>query len=273
MRSLTLALSIFANGALAAPEVLTDIAPVQAIVADVMGELGQPNLLLPPDVDAHHYALRPSDAHRLGQAEAIIWIGPQMTPWLTKSLDSLASETPRLALATSDDPHLWLDPAMAAAAATDIAAWLSDIDPQNADQYGANAETAAARYMSLMADIDAGIAPVRDRTILWPHDGYRFFERAFGLTSAGAIANTHAHEPGPAHIAELRDLVHNGGVDCVLLDAEINETWLTPVLEGATVKTGAIDPLGVGLPTGQGFYPSLIRQMGAAITDCLTPPT
>ena len=38
-----------ASPALAVPNVLTDIAPINALVSEVMGDLGTPALLLPPN--------------------------------------------------------------------------------------------------------------------------------------------------------------------------------------------------------------------------------
>ena len=42
------------------PQVVTDIPPVQALTAQVMGTLGTPVLLLAKGADEHDFALRPS---------------------------------------------------------------------------------------------------------------------------------------------------------------------------------------------------------------------
>ena len=72
--------------------VVADIAPVHALVAQVMGETGAPDLLLPPDTSPHAASLRPSDARRLSAADVVVWVGPELTPWLEKSLTSLAPD-------------------------------------------------------------------------------------------------------------------------------------------------------------------------------------
>lgn len=68
------------------PVVVTDIAPVHAMVAMVMGDLGQPVLLLDRGGDAHDFQLRPSQARAVAEADAVIWTGPGMSPWLTDAL-------------------------------------------------------------------------------------------------------------------------------------------------------------------------------------------
>ncbi|MDP5084334.1 MAG: zinc ABC transporter substrate-binding protein [Yoonia sp.] len=80
------------------PRVITDIAPIHSLTAQVMGDLGTPDVLLPPGADPHDFALRPSDAARLGEADLVIWVGDGLTPWLEEPLDTLAPEARKLSL-------------------------------------------------------------------------------------------------------------------------------------------------------------------------------
>ncbi|MFN4130218.1 MAG: zinc ABC transporter substrate-binding protein [Paracoccaceae bacterium] len=84
------------------PRVVTDIPPVHAITAQVMGELGQPVLLLDRGANAHNYQLRPSQAASLADAGLVIWIGPEMTPWMDRALDGLSPDVPRLGLLAAE---------------------------------------------------------------------------------------------------------------------------------------------------------------------------
>jgi zinc transport system substrate-binding protein len=93
------AFSLLPSVALAdVPRVVTDIAPIHSLTAQVMGDLGQPDVLLPPGADPHDYALRPSDAERLGAADLVIWVGESLTPWLEEPLETLAPQAPRFEL-------------------------------------------------------------------------------------------------------------------------------------------------------------------------------
>jgi zinc transport system substrate-binding protein len=75
-----------------APRVAADIAPVHGLVARVMEGVGTPELVGQPGGSPHHYAMRPSEARALEQADAVFWIGRQLTPWLEGAVDSLASD-------------------------------------------------------------------------------------------------------------------------------------------------------------------------------------
>lgn len=94
-----------------APRVATDIAPVQSIVARVMAGVGTPGLVIPPGASPHGYALRPSEARALQDADLVVWVGPILTPWLADPIDTLAPDAVHLAL--EDAPGVRLLPARA----------------------------------------------------------------------------------------------------------------------------------------------------------------
>lgn len=80
------------------PRVVTDIPPVHALVSQVMGDLGTPDLLLEPGASEHDFQLRPSQAAGLADAELVVWIGPELTPWLDRALEGLGEDSARLGL-------------------------------------------------------------------------------------------------------------------------------------------------------------------------------
>ena len=75
------------------PRIVTDIPPTHSLVSMVMGDLGSPELLMEGSVSPHDYALRPSDAKVLTQADLVIWMHPELTPWLDTGLAGLAPST------------------------------------------------------------------------------------------------------------------------------------------------------------------------------------
>jgi len=81
------------------PKVVTDIAPVHALVAQVMDGVAMPELIIPPNASPHGYAMRPSEARNLAQADVVVWVGPTLTPWLKGPIDTLGAEAVELVLA------------------------------------------------------------------------------------------------------------------------------------------------------------------------------
>ena len=96
-----LVLALAAGGASAEVRVVTDIAPVQSLVAMVAGET--PEVLIRPGVSPHDAALRPSDARALETAEVVVWIGPDLTPGLEGPIATLAGGARVLTLLPEDE--------------------------------------------------------------------------------------------------------------------------------------------------------------------------
>ena len=81
-----------------AQTLLADIPPVASLVAQVTGDLAEARLIGDGIADPHGGTLRPSDARALGEADAVFWIGPDLSPWLQTPLDRLAGSAVVVAL-------------------------------------------------------------------------------------------------------------------------------------------------------------------------------
>ena len=75
-----------APAAQAAPQVVVSIYPIHSLVAGVMAGVAEPLLLVRGAATPHDYALKPSDAKALANADAVFWIGPQLETFLVKPL-------------------------------------------------------------------------------------------------------------------------------------------------------------------------------------------
>jgi zinc transport system substrate-binding protein len=84
------------------PQVAVDIAPVHSLVARVMDGVGTPDLIVQPGASPHEYSLRPSEAAALQDADLVFWIGPDLTPWLTDTIETLAPDAAVTALLEAD---------------------------------------------------------------------------------------------------------------------------------------------------------------------------
>lgn len=297
INSFALAFSIVASAANAAPpNVVVDIAPIQSLVAKVMGDLGEPHLLMAPGSSPHDYALRPSDARALSGAALVVWIGADLTPWLAGPLDTLAPEAVRVSLNDVDgavllpardealfeghddhgneaeeglnDPHSWLDPENARIWLGVIGHELAMLDPENAATYLANAARAEAEIADLVAELEVTLAPVLTAEFVVFHDAYQYFESRFGLHVSGAISLVDGSAPSPARIAELRAGIAGRGVACVFAEPQFNPGLVEALTEGGAISVGVLDPMGATIATGPEHYDQTLRDIASAIVDC-----
>lgn len=103
----TILASLLASGAALAevPKVVTDFAPTYGLVSMVMGDLGQPEILLDKGANAHEFQLKPSQSAALQEAGLVVWVGPEMSPWLERVLESFGS-VPQMRLLEVKGTHL-----------------------------------------------------------------------------------------------------------------------------------------------------------------------
>ncbi len=260
--------------------IVTDIAPVQALVAAVTGDGAAVSVLVGPADSPHDFALRPSQARGLQQADVVFWVGPELTHWLEKTLSNLGDNAKRVALsqvagtrrlpmrgqAGAVDPHFWLDPQNAALWLSEIAQVLAGIDPQNAALYRLNATAEQARIAALETETAQKLAAVAERPYLVFHDSYQYLETRFGLSPLGAITSGEGIAPSASAIAKARAKLHAADVRCLLYEPDANRKLIAAVTEGAPVRQVILDPLGNGVAGG---YTGLLRYWREGFVGCL----
>ena len=282
------------------PQVATDIPPVHSLVSQVMGDLGTPKLIVPPGTSPHGYAMRPSEARALQNADVAFWMGPDLTPWLGRAIKSLTGNAINVALSNSEDlvrhpyrtgatfdshdhhdhgdhgdehegldPHLWLDPDNARILLGVISSTLAGLDPTHADTYRANAAQAMKAIAALTHELDAALQPIRGRPFIVFHDAYQYFEHRFNVDASGSVALGDASSPGPARIAAIRQKVQTLGAHCVFSEPQFRSKIITTVIEGTTARSATLDPLGATLKPGPELYSQLLRNLGDNLLTCL----
>lgn len=167
------------------------------------------------------------------------------------------------------DPHAWLDPENARVWLDVIASTLSEIDPENAASYRANAEAGRAQLEEMIATINADLDPIRGKNFVVFHDAYQYFENRFGLAAAGSIKLGDASDPSPARIEEIHQKIKDLSVACVFAEPQFNPGLVKTVFRGTDAKIGEIDPLGADLTPGPDLYPQLVAEIAGGLKDCL----
>lgn len=309
--SLAAIVSITAAPAFAAPDVVTDMSPTGALVQEVMGDLGTIHVLLPKGASAHHYTMRPSDARALQQADLLVWMGPELTPWLDRSADNLGQDTRQLRLLSVDgtilqsyddeghddhddhdnhdshdshdshdhagehdghdhsgiDPHAWLNPQNAAPWLAKIAETLAQQDPENAQTYRDNAQTAAQRIAALDGELAEKLAPYSDTSFVVFHDAYGYFTTHYGLQSAVAVSLGDAATPSAARIQMVRDQVVETKAVCAFPEFAHDPSLLTTVTEGTDARIGGeLSPEGADGQSGP--YDDVLMNIAQTLINC-----
>lgn len=269
----------------AVPKVVTDFAPIQSLVMQVMGKLGEPQMLSTVGGDPHDFQLRPSQAGALAAVDVIFWDGPELMPGLAKAIGTLGGKAVSVPLlheggghtrqfgdGEGTDPHAWLDPTNAEAWLGTIAATLGKLDPENAATYHANAEAAQARVRALDTKLAAELAPAKGVPIVEFHDAFGYFADHYGLKVVAAIELGDAASPSAARLSEIRRTITEGKAVCVFPEVGRDPKFVATVTEGTGVRIGAgQDPEATAIadkPTPE-LYEKLVGALARTVADCV----
>lgn len=182
--------------------IVASVKPVGFIAAAIAEGVTPVEILLPDGASEHDYALRPSDIKRLRDANLVVWVGPEMEAFMSKSVATLPaaksiemSELPGvkslLLKGTDDDEdkenaphaagknghqhehehhhhgeynmHLWMSPEISRKTAIAIHAKLLELMPADKHQLDANLQHFEAELSSADAKINSQLAPVKDK--------------------------------------------------------------------------------------------------------------
>ncbi len=293
-----------------APAVVVSIKPVHSLVAGVMQGVGEPQLTIQGAGSEHSYALRPSQAQALAQADVVFWIGEDLETFRVKPLGALSDDAVVVALSEVDglrllptreggswqdhgagedhdehedddahehehgeiDMHVWLDPQNAAVMVGAIATTLAAADPEHAPTYEANAVELRADLARLDAELAQALAPIHGRPFVVFHDAYQYFEARYGLSAIGSITVDPQRAPGAGRLRELRAALAEHAVACVFAEPQFRPALVETVVEGTEAGTGVLDPLGADLPAGPHQYGQVLQALAGSLIDCLATP-
>jgi len=169
------------------------------------------------------------------------------------------------------DPHVWLDPGNGALFLSQISALLSDLDPENAATYAANAKAGQDAIAKVEQEITSELASIDGQSFIVLHDAYHYFEAHFGIEAAGSVSEGDAQTPGAERMQTLRTALIDSGVDCAFTEPQLSVRLLDTATEGLSVSYGILDPLGAEHPLGAELYVKTLRAMSSSLAGCLTP--
>jgi zinc transport system substrate-binding protein len=274
--------------------VVATIKPVHSLAASILEGVTEPDLLLKGAASPHAYALKPSSAKTIGDADAIIRASPNLEVFLDKAIRTLPASARIISLEQAPglvllpvrdggehpgdsedreqggaDVHFWLDPLNAIAIARFLDQQFSQMDPDHAAQYHANARKLELKLSALDAELKEELAGLSDRPFVVFHDVTQYFEKRYGLNGLGAITLSPERAPGAKRLAAVRARIEQAKAICVFSEPEFPSKLLETVTIGTNAKRGVLDEVGAAIPPGPDQYFALMRANAESLSACL----
>lgn len=282
-------------------KVLASIKPIQLIAVDMLGDLAEVGVLLPPGSSPHHYSLKPSSVSDIHEADLFIWGGEDLELFLTKTVSQL--ERPALALLEPSehdehgkeheheegdehdddhdlmaehehhhdgDPHFWMTPELALEAADKIKDRLAVLYPQKAELFEQAYQDFAARLAQADEQLQQQLKPVHNVGFYVFHDAFSGFVEHYDLNQLGYFTVDPGRKPGARRLAEIRSALETDKGRCIFVEPQFKAPVVDSLIRGLDIRVGRLDPLAIDIEVQHGGYIDYLHSLADSFSNCLS---
>lgn len=244
--------------------------PFEFVTERIAGDMVEVTNLLAPGADGHDLELSPQQVATVGQADLLVYQSKYQASF-DAAVDQQASGR---VLDTADflelrpaaghghaddehaqdedadghdhgsfDPHVWLDPMNIAEIGNHVAAELSELDPDNATHYQANAEALTADMTALDGDFATGLVNCRTITFVTNHAAFGYLADRYALHMVGISGLSTEEEPSPARIAEVQQIAQDNDLTTIFYETTVSPKVAEIIAADLGLETDVLDPL------------------------------
>ena len=264
--------------------VVTTTGMIADIAKNVGGEHVRVTALMGAGVDPHLYKASAGDVNRLWEADVIFYNGLHLEASMGKVLEKFAESgatTVPVAEAIDPaklkappefegfyDPHVWFNVDFWIDATGSVEAALSEMDPQHAETYAANAEAYRTELEALDAYVreQAARVPEAQRVLITAHDAFNYFGDAYGFEVRGLQGISTASEASTADVQGLARFIAEREIPAIFVESSVPPRTVEAVqaavrAQGFDVQIGGeLFSDAMGSPgTTEGTYEGMVR--------------
>lgn len=253
-------------------KVAATICPIGDMVKQVGGDRVEVLVLLPPGASPHVFEPTFGIAKALSKTRLFFEIGAGLDFWAEK-LVKTSKENIRVIILSEGlkllkesghgheheigNPHVWLDPTLAAIMVKKIEKVLEEADPPGAEGYRKRSAEYLLKLQALDAEIRKAVASFRIKSFVSFHPAWDYFALRYGLQSVGVIEESPGKEPTPRKLQAIVKSIKDYHIRAVFAEVQFNPKAAEVIAREAGVKVIMLDPEG-GLP-GRDTYLGLMK--------------
>lgn len=232
--------------------IATSMPILQDIVANIAGDSVEVFSIIPANSDPHTWEPNPEDMVRVAESDAFIFIGASLEPFIETGgwrrtvrdggipefqvtdhvelivIDEVIDHGDHVHDLTGGDPHIWLDPLTIVQAVPAITGFLSDLHPELAETFAANAESYQQQLEDLHAEIEESFEaiPEERRKLLVFHDAWRYFAARYNFEIIGIVLENPNAELSAQEMVHLLEVVEENDVRVIFAEPQFNTSVL-----------------------------------------------
>lgn len=263
--------------------IAVSIYPLYDIVHVIVDTNIQVIYAIPAGANPHTYEPTPAAVDSLSKCVAFIGISGEFDAW---AMEYLKDETPKYFLTDDSgeisgdpagnaghhdeiNPHIWLSVREVIRVLPKIVSILSNIDPDRAAIYRANAETYLLTLKKADAEITSLFDSLPNKVIVEWHPSWDYFARDYGIEIAGVVEEGHGEEPSVGQFEELIKTIENKKVKVIVVDSFVESRVVDSLAEETGAEILKLDTLGSPSGEVQPTYVEMILNDARSLSELL----
>ncbi|MFB4162330.1 metal ABC transporter solute-binding protein, Zn/Mn family [Alteribacillus sp. JSM 102045] len=120
------------------------------------------------------------------------------------------------------DPHIWLDPVIAAEAAENIKDALIELRPEQKETFEENFADLKEQLLDLDKEFSEMVNAAEGNQFIVSHSAYGYWEDRYGLEQIGVAGLAPSDEPSQKQLREIIETVEDSGIQHVMLEKNVS---------------------------------------------------
>lgn len=219
------------------PKVITTFTIIADMARNVAGDAAEVESITKPGAEIHNYQPTPRDILKARDADLVLWNGLNLERWFEKFLANLG-DIPSVVVSDGvvpmsigggayegkPNPHAWMSPENGLIYVENIRKGLTEIDPQHADVYAANAKAYSEKIKATVAPIREALASLpKDQHWLVTSEGaFSYLARDFGLQELFLWPVNADQQGTPQQVRKVIDAVREHHIKAVFSESTIS---------------------------------------------------
>jgi zinc/manganese transport system substrate-binding protein len=245
--------------------------------------------------DPHFVDAKPSFVLQLRKADAFAYVGLDLEiGWMSTLLDGarnrrisvgspgnidVSTVIPVLDVRLTADrsqgdvhprgnPHYWLHPENGKRIALLFRDRFTQLDPQSAATYAANAARFIARIDSTTRALGPQLTAIRGKPVVGWHTSWRYFQEFTGMNIVGFVEPKPGVPPSPSHLAGLIQQMKRTGTKVIIMEPFYDRKIADFVARNAGAKVLVLPPSVEGIKGVDNYFKLMdydVRQLAEAL--------
>ncbi|GCF94144.1 zinc ABC transporter substrate-binding protein [Enterococcus florum] len=255
-------------------QVMATFYPMYEFTKEVVGDKGDVELLIPAGTEPHDFEPSAKDLAKISDSDVFVYNNAAFETWTEHLSDSVDTEKTTMIEASKHidlmegqahdheeahdheaedhaeeghdhalDPHVWLDPVLAAKEVETIRDDLSKKYPEDKEAFEKNAAAYIEKLNSLDEQYRATFADAANKTFVTQHAAFGYLANRYGLTQESISGVSPDQEPSPSRLSELKHFVDEHQTKVIYFEENASSKVAETLSKETGVKLEVLNPL------------------------------